>query len=149
MDTRRFRTEDEHQAKTTGVGEHDADEAGERHDTAAVNRSAVTKRQERVNADCKDGHNDQVLVEFDILAKRVKQPLQAEQVNGDVLGVFGPLVCHFVHLLLPAQVRLLVDLLIATVLNNVSVLNGLGALDLVETRCLFGHWVLFIVGIVL
>ena len=89
------------------------------------------------------------MVEFDILAKRVKQPLQAEQVNGDMLGVFGPLVSHFVHLILPAQARLLVDLRIATVLNNISVLNGLGALDLVETEWLFGHWVLFIVGVVL
>ena len=101
--TRRSRTEDEHQAETTGVGEDDADEASERHAAAAVNRTAVTKRKERVNADCKDGHNDQVLVEFDILAERVKQPLQAEQVNGDVLGVFGPLVSHFVHLLLPPR----------------------------------------------
>lgn len=66
-----------------------------------------------------------------------------------MLGVFGPLVSHFVHLILPAQVRLLVDLRIATVLNNISVLNGLCALDLVETEWLFGHWVLFIVGVVL
>ena len=46
-----------------------------------------------------------------------------------VLRGLGKFVRHVVHLLLPPQVRLLIDVRVAVVLNDVGVLNGVGRGD--------------------
>lgn len=44
--------------------------------------------------------------------------------DSHILRILGPLFCHFVHFFLPSEVRLLINLRVAIMLNDVSVCHG-------------------------
>ena len=136
VNARLFRTTQEHEAEASRDGKNDAHEADEGHDAAAVDRAKVSEGAERVNANEKNGDDDQALIVFKVGTERLEQSLDAEDVDRDVLGRLGPLLCHFVHLLLPAEVRLFVDVRVAVVLDNVSIGDCTGLNDAVLANVL-------------
>lgn len=117
----------EHEAKAGRVSKDDAEESAQGTKTATIHWAAIAEREECVQADEDNGEDDEVQVVVDICRDRVEQSLKTEDVDGHVFSGLGPFSRHFVHLLLPAEIRLVLDIWVAAVLDDIGVLDRISA----------------------
>ena len=129
-----FAADYEHEAKAGCVSEDDAEKSTQGNKAAAIHRAAVAEREECVQSDEDNGEDDEAQVVVDIRRDSIEQSLETEDMDCHVFSVFGPFICHIVHLLLPAQVRLFFNLRVAIVLDDIGVLNSIGRLHLVPSN---------------
>ena len=128
VDTSGLASEQVQQAETGSVRKQNRKDAYESYNTTAVHRTERSKEEERVDDDKQDGSDDQSEVMVYIEYHSLDQTLNSEQMELVVadFAIPEPVTECLLQFLLPAQVRFIVDVRIATRLDLPDTHDGFG-----------------------
>ena len=137
MHTSLWTTENEHQAKAASVRQYDTDQTCESDKAPTMHWTAITECQESIDSDSHDSQDDQILVELDVFTQRIHKSLDTKQMDCHMFSIFLPFISHVMHMFLPTDVWLPIDLRVSAMLNNISVRDSICACYLV-----ISYWLL-------